>query len=130
MLFGRWVMLSLYTLYKFTYLHNRLRRKALHLIHSYLCVELVSSRYSLTHSHAYAIFQNSPQCTNQHHTWCKNTMCNLFCSSLPTHGNDVVSLLRANAENVSLPGDLFEIHMHSVSLEIRHLHTHFACGIP
>jgi hypothetical protein len=49
MLFGRWVMLSLYTLYKFTYLHNRLRRKALHLIHSYLCVELVSSRYSHIH---------------------------------------------------------------------------------
>jgi len=122
--------ISLYTLYKFTYLHNRLRRKALHLIRCYLCVELVSSRYSFTHSHAYAIFQSSPQCTNQYHVWRKNTMCNLFCSSLHTHSNDVVSLLRANAENVSLPGDLFEIQMHLVSLEIRHLHSHFASGIP
>ena len=60
--------------------------------------------HSFTHSLAYAIFQNSPRCTNQHHTLRKNTVCCLFCSSLHTHGNDVVSLLRANAGNVSLPG--------------------------
>jgi len=33
------------------------------------------------------------------------TVYSLFCSSLYTHSNDVVFLLRANAGNVSLPGD-------------------------
>ena len=57
-------------------------------------------------------------------------VCSLFCSSLHTHGNDVVSLLRANAGNVSLPGDLFGIQMDSVSLQICHLQSHFARWIP
>ena len=98
-------------------------------IHCYLCVELGSSRYSFTHSQAYAIFQNGPRCTNRHHTQRKNTVCSLFCSSQHTHGNDV-SLLRANAGNVSLPGDLFGIQMDLVSLQIRHLQSHFAHCIP
>ena len=55
-----WQMSDVILIHKFTYSHNRLRRKALHLIRCYLCVELVSSQYSFTHSHAYAIFQNSP----------------------------------------------------------------------
>jgi hypothetical protein len=102
--------------------------QAVHLIYCYLWVDLGSSRYSFTHSLAYAIFQNSLRCTNQHHTSHKNTMCSLFCSSLHTHGNDVAFPLRANAGNVSLPGDLFGIQMDSVSLEIRHLQSHFFMG--
>ena len=129
MLFGRWVMLSLYTIYSivvwqisdvilishlqhycladewcypYTLLtHSIIHiisyegmvfRKAVHLIHCYLFVELGSSHYSFTHSHAYAVFQNSPRCTNQLHICSRNTGCSLFCSSLHTHSNDVVSL--------------------------------------
>jgi len=85
--------------------------------------------HSFTHSLVYAIFENSPRCTNQHHTLHKNTVCSLFCFSLHTHGNDVVSLLRTNAGNVLLPGELFGIQMDSVSLELPHLKSHFAHGI-
>ena len=71
-------MLPLYTIYKFTYLQNRLQRngfwQAVHLIHGYLWVDLVSSCYSFTHSRVYAIFQNRPRCTNQHHTSRKNSV--------------------------------------------------------
>ena len=124
-------MLSLYTIYKFTYSQNRLRRNVfgrLYILYTVIFVLSLVVHVIHSHIHAYAIFQNSPQCTNQHHTSCKNTVCSLFCSSLHTHGNDV-SLLRANAGNASLPVDLFGIQMDSVSLKIHHLQSHFVHGI-
>jgi hypothetical protein len=47
-------------------------------------------------------------------------------SSLHIHGNIVVNLLRANAGNVLLQGDLVGMQMVLVSLEIRQLQSHFA----
>jgi hypothetical protein len=99
--------------------------QAVHLIHCYLWVDLGSSRYSFTHSLAYAIFQNSSRCTNQHHTSHKNTMCSLFCSSLDTHGYDVTFLLRVNAGNVSLPADLFFMTPQGeISWQYKHISFH------
>ena len=105
-------MVSLYTIYRIGY-EGMVFLRAVH---------------SFTHSLAYAIFQNSPQCTNQHYTLCKNTVCSLFCSLYYTHGNNIVSLLRASAGNVSLPGNLFGIQMDSVSLELPHLKSRFLMG--
>ena len=159
LLFGRWVMLSLYTVYcivvwqmsdvilihyllhccladEWCYPYTLFTSSLIHTIGYegrlyilYTVIFVLSFLAHYIHSHTYVIFQNSPRCTSQYHTWRKNTVCSLFCASLHTHGNDVVSLFRANAENVSLPGDLFEIQMDLVSLEICHLHSHFACGI-
>ena len=95
--------------------------QAVHHIHCYLWVDFGSSCYSFTHSLTYAI---CPRCTNQRHTSHKNTVCSLFCSSLYTH-DDVAFLLRANAGNVSLPGNLFRIQMDSVSLDICHVQVTF-----
>ena len=52
--------------------------QTVHLTHFYLWVHLGSSRYTFTHSLAYAIFQNSPRCTNQRHISRKNTVCSLY----------------------------------------------------
>jgi hypothetical protein len=59
--------------------------QAVHHTHFYLWVDRGSSCYSFTHSLSYAIIQNSPRCTNQHHTSRKNTACSLFCSLSYTH---------------------------------------------
>jgi len=134
LLFGRWVILFLYTIYKLTYLQNRLQRNCfsfgrLYILQCYLWVYLGSSHNSLTHTftHVCHLSKQSTMHKRTSHSH-KNTLCSHFSSSVYTHGNDVF-LLRASAGNVSLPGDLFGIQTDSASLEIRHLQSHFAYGI-